>query len=205
MARYSKDEVIQMCGIKKESARSYFKNYVDRGKLVLSGDFIDDSIPVNAEFIRKRVNTTGTPHVPQQPSSTSTKKLHYEEPKYDKSKFDLDKQLKQQELLKKEAETRLLNLREEKIRGEIVPIELIKNLMVTHTKSIVTAQKDGIEDLLININKEARLTGAQLAKLRGKMVEILNIAVDKAISTTKKDLDVIIGQISTKREVGEHD
>ena len=204
MALYTKAQLVELCGLKRETSRSYIRNNVERGKLIFSGDYIDDTLPVNAEFIRRRIQAKNGEPIEAR-TSTSNKVLKYEEPKIDLSRQDLDKQLKQQELLKKEAETRLLNLREEKIRGEIVPIELIKNLMVTHTKSIVTAQKDGIEDLLININKEARLTGAQLAKLRGKMVEILNIAVDKAISSTKKDLDVIIGQISTKREVGEHD
>jgi len=59
--------------------------------------------------------------------------------------------------------------------------------------------------LLIIFAKEARLTGDQVAKLRGKMVSVLNEGVEKAIAMTKQNLKVIVNEFSIKKEVGEHD
>lgn len=119
--------------------------------------------------------------------------------------YDLDKRIKTQELIKKESETRLLVLKEEKIRGEVIPILLVKQLFNSFSQATMTANKDGLEALLINISKEMRMSGEQLSILRGKMVKILNDSALRANASAKNSIKTIVAEYSQSRTVGEHD
>jgi UTP:GlnB (protein PII) uridylyltransferase len=96
-------------------------------------------------------------------------------------------------------------LKEEKIRGEVIPITLTKGIVTNLSQSILTSQKDFIDYLLIRIGKEAKLSGEQMAKLRGEMIKALNETVDKAIKASQRNIKSLMYEFSVKKEVGEHD
>jgi hypothetical protein len=218
MALHSRADYAKICGLSPGN----LSNYIKRGKVILSGEYVDDKVEQNITFLEKRIATMNQKVPDDSIESIKTAEVETDKPKIEKPRIQtpnitvpderdddnqsfnaLTKREKKVNIQKKEEEIKLLRLKEEKIRGQVIPIDVIKNLFRAHTQSIVTAQKDGIEDLLINISSEARISGEQLARLRGKMVEILNTAVDKAILSTKKNLSSIVNEFTEKKEVGE--
>lgn len=215
MALYTKSDFAKHCGL----TTGNLTNYIKRNKVLMSGDYIDDQEPINKEFLEKRKAKAELKYEPPAPPKLRMIRPDPGTPDLPEAEEDDDdtpppaeednaatlyKQKLKADIDKKHREIALLKLREEKIRGEVVPVDIITNVFRAHTQSIVTAQKDGIEELLINLSVEARLKGEQLARLRGKMVDILNKAVDKAAYTSQKNLKTILEQLSVKKEVGEH-
>lgn len=222
MALHSKKDFAALCGMTTKALAVYINP--KRGKVILSGDYVDDSLAINKDFLEKRQSKSASappekklrmikpdPGIPEIPNTGDEDE---EEGSDDEDGIDADgsesgyalnkKKLKKQ-IAKLEVDTRLQELKEEKMRGELIPVDLVKNLFRTHTQSIVTSMKDGIEELLINFAAEARLKGDQLAGLRGKMVGILNGGVDKSVSVTQRNMRVLVDQLKIKRDVGEHD
>lgn len=223
MALYKLADFAKRCGV----ANSYIKTYTNRNKLFTNEEgYYDDKNPYNKDFLVKCLNKQAgiKPDKPPVKPEKKSKEKPVDEPdlninppvddqeaeiaEEDISKmtpYQVDRAIKRQELLKKQAETRLLNLREEKIRGETIPIELAKQIIGILSKSIITAQKESIEAILINISKETRLSGEQTALLRGKMIKNLNDGVDRSLVVAEKSIQVLVSEYSLKREVGEHD
>jgi hypothetical protein len=228
MPLHTRAQFADLCRLKKDTARAYIASNIKRGKIILTKDgYIDDSNEANRDFLQRCLDKASatvdisiqesnqklktpeaaeTENVKQDTGSHGAKKERKRNgPSEGGSKYELDLEKKELEIEKLKVDTRLQELKEEKIRGEVIPITLVKQLFSTHSQSIITSQKDGIEYLLISISKEAVLTGDQLAKLRGKMVEILNEATDKAIESTKRNMKSLINEFSIKKEVGEHE
>jgi len=222
MALHNRNQFTQLCGLdpQKGGDRGIIGKAIERGNVVLTSEgLIDDTDYKNAKFYTNyQLKAASRPPVEAVEVETSSSEIPADkktepkqrrtsvyQPKVDDSAFKLDRELKLVELEKKGAETRLLHLKEQKLRGEVVPIELIKQLFTTHSQSIMTSHKDGLEELLINITQEARLSGEQLALLRGKMVQILNNGAGKAEAATKRYMRTLVDEYTVKREVGEHD
>ncbi len=210
-----------MCGL----SAGNLSNYITRDKVVLSGEFIDDSLPINADFLKKRreklqdappVPETTPIETPPQPVVTTPPVIHTPQkkppkgpniakPAKDQGGDTLERQLKRQELAKKEAETRLLELKEEKIRGEVIHLDLVVQLFNSYTQAIVAGQKDILESFLVNISKEARLSGEQTAHYRGRIIRLLNESADKSIAVARKGIKAMAEEFALKKDVGEHD
>ena len=212
MARHTQAEFAKICGV----TNAYISVNKKRGKVIFSEDgYIDDSIQENAYFLQKCLDKLlkesneieKKPEVSPAKTEQSTKS---DEKKSNKSitgkdRYELDIQKKALEIEKLKVDTRLQQLTEEQIRGEWRPLTLAKTLVSNLSQTILTSQKDANEATLINISKEARLTGDQLAKLRGKMVESLNQGVDKAITNAMRQLKSLVEEFSIKKEIGEHE
>jgi hypothetical protein len=226
MALHTRNQFTEVCGLNPRLGgdRGIIGKAIERGNIILTADgFIDDHEFKNVKFLEKyqikaasrppvvesEANTEGGESYPlpeqKKAEAKQTKKASAYAPKVNEEAFKLDRELKVQELEKKAAETRLLHLKEQKLKGEVVPIDLIRQLFTTHAQSVITSQKDGLEELLINITQEYRLSSEQLARLRGKMTQILNNAVDKAGAATKRTMKTLVDDFAVKREVGEHD
>jgi hypothetical protein len=209
MALYSRKEFIELCGHTwDDSSRAKIAMWIKRGKVIEQNGKIDDSNTTNRDWALKQRDTQSVRKPDIIPDTGFS-----EEPKPQReidfpggaSGETIERRLKLHQIEKLKVDTRIAELKEEKIRAEVVPITLIKDLFSTHTQSIITSQKDGIEELLTTLSVEARLSGEQLARLRGKMVDILNKGVDKAITITERNMKATVEEFSIKKEVGEHD
>lgn len=214
MALHSKKDFAALCGMSTKALAVYINP--KRGKVIMSGDYIDDSHPVNKDFLEKRKGSAEPPapklnmmrpdpgliDIPNTGDEDDDSGIG--EDGEGESGYHLDRKLLKKKIGKLEVDTRLQELKEEKMRGDLIPVDLVKNLFRAHTQSIVTSMKDGIEELLISFSVEARLKGEQLAGLRGKMVVILNNGVDKSVIITQKNMRSIVDQVKIKKDVGEH-
>lgn len=208
MALYTRANLCRLLNI----SQAVITMAVKRGHLVLTDGKIDDALSPNDLFIAKKLSK---PDAAQTPQEDITEKKTLPPPDDDKEDFQMIARTNSNELVrlktlkdkiwikKTNEDYEIAKIKKEKMKGEVIPVELIKNLFQAHTQSIVSAQKDGIEDLLIQISAESRMKGDQLARLRGKMVAILNTGVEKSVNATKRNLKAIVSAYSLKREVGE--
>lgn len=224
MALYSKQEFASRCGV----ATNYLSVQIKRGKVVLSGELVDDSNEINAAFLQKRTAKakilTSKPQVevkipsndliyfedshqktPKVPKKESKLPMEVDSSRENLSYASLDREKKLADLLKVEADTTHRKLQIEKLQGASIPTELVKAIISTLSKSLISSFKDGADNFLIEISKRKNLNGEELASLRGALVLIINNASSKAIDESKKRLKNIVNEYSDKREVGEHD
>ena len=115
----------------------------------------------------------------------------------------LYKQKLKADIDKKHREIALLKLREEKLTGEIVPIEQVKDLFAQHSKAGAVVVKNTIDNILTRIAQMAGLNVNQIAELRGVALKEINSGINKAVEETRKRVNVIQMQHSERREVGE--
>ena len=207
MALHTKKEFATLCNIPTNSLAVSIK----RGNVIINDqELIDDQVDKNRYFLEKRkkndeVKPTGLIY----PGHKIQKIVTKETSKHVNSKvndaFQLDIAIKSAELKKKEVDTRLALIKEEKLKGVLIPTELVKIVFKQHSASITTSFKNAIENLLIEISKTKNLNRNELAELRGKMIVSLNTAINDSVTVSKKQISNIITQFSEKRDVGEHD
>lgn len=119
--------------------------------------------------------------------------------------YQLDREIKLRDIAKKEVDTRIAILKEEKMLGTNIPTDLVKGVVSNLTKTFIASFKDGADFFVIEISKRKSLTAQETADLKGRLVEIINSSSTKAIEETRKNLKIIIDQVSVKKEVGEHE
>ena len=167
----------------------------------MSGELIDDTDQKNLAFyLIKKDKSEG---------KKNNQLLTSEEKKdspVNKSKnilYDLETQLKEQQLEKLEVDTRIQLLKEEKIKGEIIPILLVNAVFTQHCQSLLHSMRDCIESMIIEFSAVKRFSSEDSALLRGKMVTHLNHAMDQAVNISQKNIKTIIENHSETRNPGE--
>jgi hypothetical protein len=121
------------------------------------------------------------------------------------SLFELDQKKSEADLEKKLAEIRILKLKEQKMAGEVIPVDLVQGLISQIFQGFVTGFKDGMEDFIIQTAQAARVSTAEQANLRAKMVQQINFSVEKTATIAKKSMKAIAEEYALKRGVGEHE
>lgn len=173
----SKKEFGERCGLSPGN----LSNYIKRGEVVVTDKKIDVTLPENIGFLDKRLRKVN--------KTTQDRSIDY--------------QLKQTELLKKQQETRLLELKEQKTLGVLIPTEMVKILFTQHSKSILTAFDNSIDRILTKISKVKKLTNKERSKFRGELKTELNTAVDKSIDESKRNIKRMVFEYTEVRGRGE--
>lgn len=219
MPLFSKKDFAELCF----TNTSDLSNYIRRGHVVYDEEkeTIDSSDAKNAAFIVKRKQlqiqkTAKSVVIPgadaDELNSRTAKKKTEVTPKFDfppemlhsvKVSAETDTKIKAATLEKTENEIRLQQMKIEKQKGELIPTQLVKDLIAQHSKSITVSFRNGAENFLMDITKKAGLTIEQVAELRGKLVEIINIAVNDSIDTSISGLENIVEEYTQQRGVGE--
>lgn len=183
---------------------------IKRGKLICSGDSIDIQQTDNKAYISKQQNSnkkgakavkldeTETyidPDIEDEPEETDEDGI----PAYHVS----ETKLKFLDTKKREREIALLKIKEDKIRGTVIPSELVKPVFLQHNQSIITAMKNMMDEKLREIAKKHSLNVNEVADIKGNWVTGLNESIDKATKASIKAVDNIISEHSEKKSVGE--
>lgn len=147
---------------------------------------------------KEKTNKDFLENDPQSPVSGSTDRSGL-------SNWQLERERLLADIAKKEVDTRIAVLKEEKMLGANIPTDLVKGVVANLTKTFIASFKDGADFFIIEISKRKSLSAQESAELKGRLVEIINSASNKAINDTRKNLTIIIDQASVKKEVGEHD
>lgn len=230
MALYKKKEFAQRCGL----TGGNLSNYITRGHVLLSGDYIDDEIEKNQFFYKKwkekiegrqmeveqltervREKSDEIEHeeieVPKIPNvqkaidpRTRPPKIVPPKGEKDSSYFDLDKERKMLDIQKLKLDVEKAQMALLKAHGQVIPTDLIKNLIAVHSKSITVSFKNACESLIIEFSKKKGLDRNEVAEIRKELIAVINQAVTDSIAISKKDLKNIVQEYSIKKGVGEH-
>ncbi len=205
MALYRKADFVKLCGIQSK----HLTTFIARGNVIVENGLIDGDNPTNKFFIEKKQDKTssktievGTP-IAKNPTP-KVAQIPDEDPGGE-SLYVLEKKKKQLDIEKITVETRLLVLREEKQRGEVIPIDIVKTIVVQLSQNILSETKNISDNMISIVAKKAALNVNEIAILRGEQAKSINLAIDKAVEASKKSLSSIIREFSIKKEVGEHE
>lgn len=216
MALHTREDFCELTGIKSREVSTY----ISRGKIVLSGELFDDTIPQNAEFIKKRAEIMSKkkgieqtpPETKPEYKNVSPNYANLKTPKYvppapgteDKTPIiELERAKLILQNIKTTEEIEKLRLHNAKASGESIPTELVKVIFAQHSKSVITSFHNGAENLLIEISKKLGMDRSVLAEFKGVLVKIINDAVDKSITESKKQIGNVVKEYAVKREQGE--
>ena len=192
MSKHSKKEFADLCGIKTK----VLSVYIGRAQVIVDDDGqIDDTNAVNGLFLANRKKS-----VRKEPRVKKEKQEKHPSALSEKidSKLNLD-------IVKRQNEIDLQTIEIQKKRGELVPVEGIRSLLIVHSEAIKTAYIDGSESLLLRISQRKQLTNSESVELRKELAEIVNKAIDESISASKKTLLSVTQDFMRKRGVGQHD
>lgn len=226
MALISKREFAASMGMDYDlqSVRSGISMNIKRGKIVETDGDIDDSHPMNVTYFLKHKKDVAEQKEEVKPKSVVNKEVKAEkkkvveknqwhEPPETKQKksqdknttdlYNLEVQVKKAKIEKDISEKRMMDLREQKLRGELVPVELVTQLFASFSKSVFSVQKNTSEKIIANIARRFKFTEEQLAEIRGDLVLELNSGAQSTIDATKKELKPIVKSFSEKRGIGQ--
>lgn len=220
MAKFKKREFYEHCGVTK----SYFYQYIKRGKIHVGEDnLIDTDLPMNRDFMDSRVRNkkTAPPVAPvvevvstpaPKPRKRTKEELQEAERQRKRAekadeeathKYNLDRQIKEAELEKKEQDIELNKLKIAKLSGEVIPTELVRVIFAQHFKSVTTAFHQGCDNFIMTIAKVTGMKKKDMARMRGELIEIVNEAVRDGVSESKESVKNIVGEYKEKRGIGE--
>lgn len=114
------------------------------------------------------------------------------------------KKLKYLDTIKRTKEIEKLQIEIQKKKGEVVPVELIKPVILQHNQSILTEFKNAGDEILRIMSKKYSFSVEDLAYCKGEFVRTINNSMSKAIFATTKSIDLIIQSHIEKKAVGEH-
>ena len=219
MAFYKQSELAKLLG----KSQAHITMAVKRGKLLLSGDFVDDTVLENKIWIdRQKANAKQVVDEPKVESVSKVepipivqaKKLKVpilSKPKQrilkdfvptdveraSESIADLDKAKKEAEIRYKESQTRLSELKEQKLRGENIPTDLVMNVIGMLGHSLQSSYKNGAAQLMHEISTRTKMNVELEAEFNGRLIDLINISHSDAIIEAKKSIKNIINESSS--------
>ena len=90
------------------------------------------------------------------------------------------------------------------MRGELIPVELVKPLFIQFSKSISASFSDAADAVITEIGHKKKMTRAEKAELRARFVEVNNTAVDEGVKDTVKNIKHIAEEFADVRGKGEN-
>lgn len=200
MALFSPAEFGRMLGI----SNAEVSVYKSRKKIIVTDGKIDDTHPVNIDFISRKANRKAdNPDVPELvvpqklPSQNNRQRRQLTAASVpadssDLSIAQLEKAKKAIDIKHVEEKIELLRKQNEKLAGESLPADMVKALFAQHTKSLSVALKNGLERIIADVSKKKDLTIEEVADIRGKMTAQLNQSIHDAVSESKKTLQHMV-------------
>lgn len=225
MAFFNKKEFAEKCGLEPKNLAVY----IGRGKVVVTRkgdeDVIDTSISQNKLFLEKRKGrqtekqlveefkrrpalVEGMEDYPidEQFRTVASGNARSSNEKKDGPPMDLVQStewLRYRDAIKREKEIEKLELDNQRKRGEVIPTVLIGPLVFQMNQSIMTAFKNGAEEIVRMMGKKYGMTAADMSEMRGQLIKITNTAMDKARDLTLANVRAIVNEHQEKRGVGE--
>lgn len=162
-------------------------------------EFKEIEKPKEQKEVFESINNNFEPEPNEEPTQQTVSKGTNEANTY----LSLDTKLKAQQLQKLEAETRILNIKEEKLNGLLIPTDLVIQVFQQHSQNIATSLKNNFENLIFRLEKEKGFTRQEIIDLKMQSMDLINLGITKAIDMTKKSIDNIQNEFSEKRGIGE--
>lgn len=202
MPLYTKKQFAETCSVSEQ----YVNEYIKRGKIVIDGELIDDSILPNSTFIRKRLQKNSEPSPKEKINNSEQSQPETKIGRRVVSSDSSDYPLSPIDVLKGknlEIRNRLLEEKINKILGESIPLAEAQQAGQTSFKNCAIAFRNILEKRLTRWSK--KFTPEEMAKERSETLRELNQAINNAVDESKKSIAEIISISSNKKEVGERE
>jgi len=196
MPKITKKEFQTLTG----KSRNYVNTYIGRGKVIIENDLIDTDNIINIAFIEncKLLNSgqEGTkPHQEITPQAEERRELQSKIAKSQLSKFTLQEQKTEKEVEKLALDIKLKEVQLSKVRGELVPYDVVQELIAQFGKSLVSEFDNAADLVLQKITNQAKLNPALVAESREFIKTANNAAQKKAKVSTLKQMEIILAAI----------
>lgn len=191
MAIYTKTEYCKASGVN----HAYLKKYIDRGKVIVTGNKIDTSFPENQTFLDERSEGEKS-----KIKAAEVIPVELDEDQKEKVR-NLSLEQKKENLRKTTAEADKKELEAAKLRGEAVPVDLVRNIVSQLSQSFIMQFRDAAEGYMFEIAHAAKLKEKEIADLRGKLVESINGAMQTAVEIARKDLKSLAAEYSQNKQL----
>lgn len=217
MPLYSKKEFSDLCN----KPTNWLSVYVTRGKVNVNSDgLIDTADAHNRDFLLRyaAVNQTSKTYtIPDDyaeaddPIVTSSSARKKDKPakqsggEDNDTRFAVELQLKKAQRDKALQEIELNKLKLEKQRGEVIPTELVRNVITVLAKTNLSAFKNATESVLTVISAKYKISGEDMALFRSQIISSTNEANKEAAVSAKKMVKNIVEEYTKKKAVGEHE
>jgi len=206
MPLYTKKDFAKHCA----KSPAHVSMAITRGKIILSGDYIDSNIPENKELMNKwRVAEGMEPiedhpqkqHQPQPNVSDPMRATHdapnvsdHKVPKSELASLNKEKTRVEIEYkTEKAAETRLKNA---KLRGELVPTNMVVDMFAMLGHQFQTQYEIGATELIMELCHKLKISSEIEGEIGEKLTELINISHEKAINDAKTSVKNIISAVS---------
>lgn len=185
-----------LCGTSQQ-AISFFKK---KGDIIANSlNLYDVENDKNAYFIKKQ--RAKRPHLTEKKAPETTVTYETEDLDLDdlseESIEALDRRKKILDNQKKELEIKLLQFKEEQTKGNLIPSNLVSNLISHLSRTFGATYADQIELFIIEFSHKHKLSATVSAAMNGELKSMINTAHDKSIQAAKSDLKSVIEQSKT--------
>lgn len=222
MAFLSAKELAETCGFyKKDGTPDLAKISVNksRGHIVVSGSHYDTNQPQNAAFIEKwsaiyaaKLAENIPPSITKQAAQAATFTPVAPEIEPDGEPFNpetptnlselgitqLDKAKKIASIKLDRVRTDLLEIQRQKLKGQLLPTDLVQLVLVQFSKTIFTETSQQLDNTIIDLAAKLNLNNEELATLRASIPVTINQTINNAVTAAQASLDAIIQQYTEK-------
>jgi len=188
------------------------RQHINRGKLFKSGDYIDSDFAPNKEYILEQTEGKGlnvdivpNSEISNKPTGGAKVAVKLSKPDVQKPK-DSDGMYTRKriaDVLKTEKEIELKNLQIEKIRGELMPVEIVQRIMIVNMQSIFREFESASENIASVYCEILGGNRDHLAKMGEEMREALQDSIKNAKENSKAEISGVIKEYSATRSRGE--
>ena len=210
--KYTKAEFCLEMGLESKE----LSVYLGRRKVVLndSGE-IDDSDSVNYMFMQKRKEKLkkkeslgvvkknvekAKPEIPKKPQNEEFSRENTSRNEL----LEMDKQKSQLALEGKRNEITIQQMEIAKKRGELIPTDIVRKLIIQQSEGTKIAYIEASENLLLIFSQKKQLTAVEVSDIKKQFIDIVNTAINNSIDITKRNMGEIVKEFSQKRGVGQH-
>jgi hypothetical protein len=193
----SRPEFCELAGI----SNANLTTYVNRGKLVLEPDrkTIDTERRENKDFLESRKNKgkgmvgstvqiIAAPEIPAIQQQVIDPKVQKKVQRQQLTKYELDIEKTKAELEKKLVDTELAREKLAALRGNNIPIGIVKDIISQLSKSIINNYKSNTEQQINEICHKFGISDKDRSDILSKGIRNLNTIHEKAVIEARKQL-----------------
>ena len=193
MSLHTKAEFARLTG----KSKAHVSMGIKRKQIILSGDYIDDTIHKNKTVMNRWIHQSSkakvgkiAPPVEEKPKAPKGIKP----PSQMFSDVGLDDIKKQAEIDLKIAQIERTNLQNQKLRGDSIPTDLVKSTVSILGHSFQSSYKNGAEAFIIDFCHRMKAPAKIEAEMKGKIIKLINKSHSNAIIEAKKSIESIVEQ-----------
>ena len=201
MALLSKSELSEKFSLPTNQLAVMIKRALTGKKIMMDGERIDDSNPLNKAWIDKYASKAQAKGKVK--PDTSAAASPEAEPEINEYAVLETEKLKQQ-VEKLRNENRKLKLSNEKTVGVFVQVDHVTLLMVQLSEAGHLAWENEFESVMVDLGGRFGLSREEITTIKAEKVKLSNLARERTLKEAKKMLRRLQNEASDKRGVGEH-